>query len=110
MNITAIVVGLRFVDIIGPAEDLGNYIFLPEDFEYHKTWNTPAENEEPTQVFPVQAIKTGFNNRENQRCYSYKGQEKPALAVEPGDDRSLLESEPAIRRAAARTEKTPKTA
>ena len=98
VTITAIVTGLQFVDIIGPAEDLGNYIFLDKDFVYLKEDSQLGNNAQPGPL-PVRS-KIGFNSTENCRTFAFQPDQKPCLAVDPWEDKSFLENEPAIRRAA----------
>ena len=98
VNITAIVTGLQFVDIIGPSEDLGNYIIIDKDFEYTKP---DMSNEDGISLpdYTGQRTKIGYNTKENCRSFHFNEGEKPILIVKSGDDMSRLENEPAIRRA-----------
>ena len=98
VTITAIVTGLQFVDIIGPAEDLGNYIFLDKDFVYLKEDSQLGPGAQGVPQPP--RTKIGFNTKENCRTFAFTPDAKPCLAVEPWEDKSFLENEPAIRRAA----------
>jgi hypothetical protein len=100
VTITAIVTGLQFVDIIGPAEDLGNYIFLDKDFVYMKEDSQMGGNAQNGPL-PIRS-KIGFNSKENCRTFAFAPDQKPCLAVDPWEDKSFLENEPAIRRAAKR--------
>ena len=98
VNITAIVTGLRFVDIMGPGEDLGNYILIDNHFTYNR--NTRLESEEGISLPEPQGPRTkiGFNTQDNRRTFRFDPDRKPALCVGPGEDRSALEQIPAIRR------------
>ena len=98
VTITAIVTGLQFVDIIGPAEDLGNYIFLDKDFVYIRE-DAQLGSNALNAPLPVRS-KIGFNSKENCRTFAFSPDQKPCLAVNPWEDKSFLENEPAIRRAA----------
>ena len=97
-NITAIVTGLRFVDIIGPNEDMGNYILIDNHFTYNR--NARLESEEGISLPEPQSrgTKIGFNTQDNRRTFRFDPDRKPALCVGPGEDRSTLEQIPAIRR------------
>ncbi|MCQ2148853.1 MAG: cell division protein FtsZ [Bacteroidales bacterium] len=94
--ITAIVTGLHFSDIIGPGEDIGNYIMIDKDFKYVKPDQNSGEVHIPGSYIPH--TKIGFNTKENIRTFHFDGSNVPELIVKPGDDKSRLENEPAIRR------------
>ena len=98
VNITAIVTGLKFVDIMGPNEDMGNYIMIDNDFSYRKTIIT--DDGEGISLPDTQGppTKIGFNTQDNRRAFNFREEDKPVLLVSPGEDRSALEDIPAIRR------------
>ena len=98
VNITAIVTGLKFVDIMGPSDDLGNYIMIDNDFCY--TRKIVTDDGEGISLPEIQGPRTkiGFNTQENSRSFYFRENEKPVLLVNPGEDRSSLEEVPAIRR------------
>jgi len=103
IRITAIVTGLQFSDILGPAEDLGNYIMIDKDYKY-----VPHESEEGEISIPgtyLPRTKIGFNTKENVRKFNFSEDEIPELIVSPIDDRSVLEKEPAIRRSSRKIKK-----
>ena len=104
VNITAIVVGLQFTDIMGPNEDLGNYIYLPDDFVYNKA---AIESEEGISLpeSASQRVKIGFSTKENTRTFHFEGRPKPVLCIGAGEEKSRLENEAAIRRAVRTAEK-----
>ncbi len=104
VNITAIVVGLQFIDIMGPGEDLGNYIFITDSFVYNKA---AVESEEGISLpeNASQRVKIGFSTKENTRTFHFEGREKPVLCVGVGEEKSRLENEAAIRRAVRTAEK-----
>lgn len=99
IRITSIVTGLSFSDVIGPTRDLGNYIILHSDFVYNKS--EMARSEEGITIYSsdnnIQQI--GFNSKSNARSFHYTDDQKPILAIEPGQSFSELEITPAIRRA-----------
>ena len=94
--ITAIVTGLQFSDIIGPGEDLGNYILIDKNFIYSKDNSEGMEISIPTTF--TRRTKIGYNTAENRRTYHFDENDVPELIKKPGEDKSRLESEPAIRR------------
>ena len=104
VNITAIVVGLQFTDIMGPNEDLGNYIYITDDFVYNKA---AVESEEGISLpeSASQRVKIGFSTKENTRTFHFEGRPKPVLCIGPGEEKSRLENEAAIRRAVRTAEK-----
>lgn len=103
IRITAIVTGLRFTDIMGPGEDIGNYIMIDEDFVFDRQLS--GEEDGITLLESSgQRTKIGFNTKENSRIFNFAEDEKPILLVKSGEDKSRLENEPAIRRVTA-TEK-----
>ena len=101
INITAIVTGLKFVDIIGPNEDLGNYILIDKNFVY--TPKKSVEGEEGISLPEALGSRTkiGYNTQDNRPVFHFDPDHKPVLCVLPGQDRSKLEQVPAIRRAGA---------
>ncbi len=104
VNITAIVVGLQFTDIMGPNEDLGNYIYITDDFVYNKA---AIESEEGISLpeSASQRVKIGFSTKENTRTFHFEGRPKPVLCIGAGEEKSRLENEAAIRRAVRTAEK-----
>ena len=92
--------GLKFVDIMGPNEDMGNYIIIDNDFSYSK--NVTEDDGEGISLPEVQGPRTkiGFNTQDNRRTFHFDADRKPALCVLPGEDRSRLEQIPSIRRTA----------
>ena len=103
IRITAIVTGLRFTDIMGPGEDIGNYIMIDDDFVFAR--QLPGEEDGIIlSESNGQRTKIGFNTKENSRIFNFADDEKPILLVKSGEDKSRLENEPAIRRVTA-TEK-----
>lgn len=96
INITAIVTGLQFSDIIGPGEDLGNYIFIDKDFVYDKGNVENREISIPSSY--TRRTKIGYNTAENIRTFHFDEDEVPDLIKKPGEDKSRMENIPAIRR------------
>lgn len=79
--------------------DLGNLIILNSDFIYDKddAWSS----EDGISLPPVDSNVTqtiGFNDPTNQRKFNFSDGQKPVLLSSNGEDRSLLENIPAIRR------------
>ncbi len=103
VNITAIVTGLQFVDIMGPGEDMGNYFIIDNDFVYSKE-KAVEEGEISIPEFSGIRSKIGFNTMDNRRSFNFTEENKPVLLVGPGEDRSKLEQVPAIRRIGHKTE------
>ena len=106
INITAIVTGLQFVDIMGPNDDTGNYIMIDNNFKYVR--KVVSEGEEGISLPEPQNARTkiSFNTQDNRRTFNFDPDRKPALCVLPGEDRSRLEQIPSIRRIQA-TDKNP---
>ena len=98
VNITAIVTGLRFVDIMGPNEDMGNYILIDNNFQFLKKHLSDEGEEVSLPEAMGSRTKIGFNTQDNQRTFHFDPDNKPALCVLPVDDKSRLEQVPAIRR------------
>ena len=98
VNITAIVTGLKFVDIMGPNEDMGNYIMIDNNFRYTKKHLNDEGGEVSLPEQLGSRTKIGFNTQDNQRTFRFDPDNKPALCVLPVDDKSRLEQIPAIRR------------
>ena len=98
VNITAIVTGLRFVDIMGPNEDMGNYILIDNNFQFLKKHLADEGEEVSLPESMGSRTKIGFNTQDNQRTFHFDPDNKPALCVLPVDDKSRLEQVPAIRR------------
>ena len=92
--------GLKFVDIMGPSEDLGNYILIDNNFTYSKKTVTDGEEGISLQETPGSRTKIGFNTQDNRRTFRFDPDHKPALCILPGEDRSQLEQVPSIRRMA----------
>ena len=98
VNITAIVTGLKFVDIMGPNEDMGNYIMIDSNFRCPKKHLSDDSGEVSLPEQMGSRTKIGFNTQDNQRTFHFDPDNKPALCVLPVDDKSSLEQVPAIRR------------
>lgn len=96
IRITSIVTGLRFSDVIGPARDIGNYIMINRNFVYDKT--EAARGDGISLYEDVGSQQIGYNTKSNVRSFSFDPEEKPCLAVGPGESISDLENIPAIRR------------
>ena len=98
LNITAIVTGLRLTEIIGPSEDTGNNIYIYNDFIFDRTGALEEGEEISLPQTGTLKSKIGYNTLENRRSFNFNEDDIPVLITKPGDDRSRLENEPAIRR------------
>ena len=108
VNITAIVTGLKFVDIMGPNEDMGNYIMIDNNFRCPKKHLSDDGGEVSLPEQMGSRTKIGFNTQDNQRTFRFDPDNKPALCVLPVDDKSSLEQVPAIRRTTNKDKHNPK--
>ena len=95
VRITSIVTGLRFSDIIVPTRDIGNYIMIDKDFVYDKSETARGEGISLYEDMGSQQI--GYNKC-NVRSFNFEADNRPCLAVSPGDNLAELENTPAIRR------------
>jgi len=102
IHITSIVTGLDFKDVIGPGlSDADNYISIDKKYTYDK--GELAKGEGIT--LPADSSShIGYSSKDNQRVFHYDADKKPALLVSYGQDISILENEPAIRRKPKKTE------
>lgn len=96
IRITSIVTGLRFSDVIGPAQDMGNYIMINKDFVYDK--GAASEGDGISLYADSGSKQIGFNSKNNVRKFKFDPDRKPALILDSGESLSELESVPAIRR------------
>ncbi len=98
IQITSIVTGLRFSDVLGENEkDLDNYIIIDKNYTYDKEETSKGEG------IPLSgegSSHIGFSSKENERAFRYDPDNRPALLVGEGDNLSALENTPAIRRVA----------
>ena len=79
--------------------DLGSLIVVDSDFEYDKSTKISSEDGISLPVTEGNVIQTiGYNTKTNLPKFHFD--ERPTLAIKPGEDRSDLESIPAIRRSA----------
>ncbi|MBR5700773.1 MAG: cell division protein FtsZ [Bacteroidales bacterium] len=98
--ITAIATGFDMGKLGDIADlNLGNLIILTPDFTYTPLAHTPDEAPDPYEGRSV--VKIGFDRVELRSRFDYDPLNKPVLVVTPGQDRSALESVPAIRRVSA---------
>ena len=100
--ITAIATGFD-MGKLGDITDinLGNLIILSPDFTYK-----PAAHHGEETVDPYEGrntIKIGFGSAEPRGRFLYGPENKPVLAIEPGQDRSSLENVSALQRLNADT-------
>ena len=98
--ITAIATGFDMGKLSEIADiNLGNMIILKPDFTYKPT--ARKEDDLPDPLEGHRTIKIGYDRNDQRARFDYDPDNKPALVVEPGQDRSALESIPAIRRVSA---------
>ncbi len=98
--ITAIATGFDMGKLSEIADiNLGNMIILKPDFTYKPT--ARKEDDLPDPLEGHRTIKIGYDRNDQRPRFDYDPDNKPALVVEPGQDRSALESIPAIRRVSA---------
>ena len=96
IHITSIVVGLRFADVIGPGlSDADNYITIPKTYVYDKEELAKGDG---ISLPADSSSHIGYTGKDNERAFRYDPDKKPVLLVEEGQDISILENEPAIRR------------
>lgn len=96
VNITVIATGFKMNKILGPKENIGNFIMIDETFTYSKDMENNGEIELPE---PPDSIKIGYNATANVRKFHFTDENRPIMAVEHGQDRSQIENVTAIRRA-----------
>lgn len=96
IHITAIVTGLKFTDVIGATQDIGNYIMIDRNFVYNREDVARKDGISLSDNYGAQQI--GFNAKNNVRTFHFDPDKRPALVVEKGETFSELESIPAIRR------------
>jgi len=96
IHITSIVVGLRFSDVIGPGlSDADNYITINKSYVYDPEELATGEG---ISLSGDNSSHIGFSSKDNERAFRYDPDKRPVLLVEEGQDISVLENEPAIRR------------
>ena len=98
VKITAIATGFD-MGKLGDITDvsLGNLIVIDRNFTYEKNSN-PKGTEIDVPASDILITKVGYNSTENRRRFNYDPDSKPLLCVTPEQNRSELESIPAIRR------------
>ena len=95
VRITAIVTGFEMdLSELGLNEKLGNLVIIDEGYK----WDTAEHGDEFVIPAGAEPIKIGYNNSDNARKFTFASDHKPALVLETGADRSMLENIPAIRR------------
>lgn len=97
IQITSIVTGLRFADVLGEKEkDLDNYIIIDKNFVYNKEELSKGEG---ITLGADGNSHIGFSSKTGERTFRYDRDNPPALLVGEGECISDLENTPAIRRA-----------
>jgi cell division protein FtsZ len=96
VRITAIVTGFD-MGKLGEITDvnLGNLVIIDSGFQ----WETTYKGQEVPLPDVTPSIKVGFNTAETTRRFHFDADSKPCLCVDPGQNLSVLEAVPAIRRA-----------
>lgn len=102
IDITVIATGFK-MSMLQDITDLslGNTIIIDQDFEYKPS----AEKCEVELPEAQNIIKIGYNSSTGTRKFSFEENERPVLAVKPGQNLSELESVPAIRRHSSHSHK-----
>lgn len=95
VEITVIATGFKMNLATLSGMDLGKLIIVDNDFEYKK--------EEPVGEISlpdddINVNKIGYSTTENVRKFDFTHEKKPVLILEPGQDKSDLETVAAIRR------------
>ncbi|MCF0176679.1 MAG: cell division protein FtsZ [Bacteroidales bacterium] len=103
ISITVIVTGfpIKLFDKIADPS-LGNYIYIDRNFRYEKpAAKADRENSRGTvSTIVPDSVKIGFSEYAEEVQYDFDITKKPALLLNPGEDRSMVESEPAVKRRA----------
>ena len=100
ITITVVATGFEYnkLNIITNV-DLGNLIIINNKFVFDKEKSFSSEEGRSLPATEGSVTQTiGFSNPTNRRTFSFEENEKPTLITSPGQDISLLESIPAIRR------------
>ena len=101
VSITAIVTGLKFVDIT-KGIDTGNIIFIDENYTFSKA--SLASSEGITLGDSQESKITGIGFTQTPMHKEFHFEKKPLLLVGEDDSLAALENEPAIRRRPITTE------
>ena len=105
IHITVIATGFEYNKLNKITNvDAGNLISIDDDFVFDKgTRNKDGEGISlPAMDWTRQTI--GFNTQENRRTFNFSEEERPVLAVTPGQDKGELDGIPAIRRSSRPTQ------
>ena len=96
IQITSIVTGLRFSDVLGENEKkLDNYIIIDKNFVFDKQEMSSGEGISLTEDA---SSHIGYTGKDGERTFRYDPDNRPVLLVSEGQSISSLESTPAIRR------------
>lgn len=102
LHITSIVTGLRFNDVIGPGlSDADNYISIDKNYTYDKGELAKGEG---ISLPSDSSSHIGYSSKDNERAFHFDADKRPVLLVSDGQDISILENEPAIRRKPKKSE------
>lgn len=106
VKITAIATGFK-MNLIGiTGTNAGKLIMIDKDYTpENDDFSAPKKGENGEILLPdvaeeeIQVHKVGFNSSVNVRKFHFSEDTRPALVLNPGESRSMLENEAAIRRA-----------
>ena len=103
IRITAIATGFK-MNLIGiTGSDVGKLILITQDFKYSPEVKEDVKRSEGGEITlpdeePGNIEKIGYNSPVNVRKFHFTPDEKPVLALDPGQSKSELENTAAIRR------------
>lgn len=96
LNVTVIVTGINMTMVL-PQTEIGNIIMIDSSFRYEKS---RAMSEEGINLPHVKVHKIGYNSAPVRKKIVFDENNKPALLISEGQDRSELENVSALRRKA----------
>lgn len=96
LNVTVIVTGINMTMVL-PQTEIGNIIMIDTSFKYEKN---RLMSEEGINLPHVKVHKIGYNSAPVRKKIAFDENNKPALLISEGQDRSGLENVSALRRKA----------